>query len=188
MSPKIRRRLRLSFAVTLLYEHRLASIQPVEPEGACRIGLLNAGTMDTFADVRPMPPFKISQFRHRFERGDRCLGAWTEDRLVHFTWIQTKGRHPVLSAGRTFEVAAGQFWLYDARTAEAARGRRLYPHVLGHALTTMRDEGFDRGFIYTERDNLASRKGIGRAGFAVHRRLFALSFGARTIPLVSLRP
>lgn len=52
-------------------------------------------------------------------------------------------------------------------TAEAARGRRLYPRTLRHALRVLREHGRERAVINCDPANTASVKGIEHAGFTL---------------------
>jgi hypothetical protein len=63
------------------------------------------------------------------------------------------------------------------RTADHARGLRLYPWALTNILRVLREEGFSRAHIYTTGSNVASQRGIVRAGFSLSHTLNYVQFG-----------
>jgi hypothetical protein len=124
--------------------------------------------------------------RSRFARGDTCYVAYLCGRIAHFAWAQRSGRHWIADAGRTVDVLGGHLWIYHCLTAEWARGHRIYPAVLSHVVRTARLE-FREIWIYTTADNVASQRGILRAGFQMLGQLDAFAIGPLTIPTSSRR-
>jgi RimJ/RimL family protein N-acetyltransferase len=126
-----------------------------------------------------MPDFKIRQFLARLDHGDQCFLAWLDEELVHYSWVQTQGIHSIMPAGMKQEISPGEFWIYDCRTAELARGKHVYPFVLVSLLQEFFQKGFRKTHIYTTKDNLASQKGILRAGFQLYKTIKAISWLGR---------
>ena len=99
----------------------------------------------------------------RLAHGDELFGWQTSDRLVGFGWVTFRER----SVGPTrLNEAPGRAFLYNFHTAEAYRGRGLYPallllirHVLGRA-------GWSDFVIDVDVQNGASLSGVARGGFA----------------------
>jgi hypothetical protein len=112
-----------------------------------------------------MHPIARDDIRSRLERGDACYLAFLAGRLCHFAWVQVRGIHVIADVARSETIAPGELWIYHCRTAESARGRRVYPRVLAHILATHRERGFRSAWIYTTLDNTASQRGITAAGF-----------------------
>ncbi len=111
---------------------------------------------------------------HRWARGDRAWCFFEQGELVHVAWT----RHDdVLDL--TYELGPGSCWrlppastvIYDCYTLAQARGRGVYPR----ALRWLRRLRPGPCWIYCACDNVASQRGIERAGFmpvAVLRRWY----------------
>lgn len=126
----------------------------------------------------------MEQFSKRFKRGDLCYTAEMEGKMVHYSWVQTEGRHYIQSAGRNFRIRKGEFWIYDCFTAEKARGGGIYSFMLTHLLKEFQNEGrFTRAIIYTTCSNRASRQGIERTGFFPICKLIAIKIKDKAFPL-----
>ncbi len=147
-----------------------------EPLGDLRIERI---TREQLPLLDTLAPSARAEWEQRLDRGDRCFGAWIDDELVHFSWLQTSGTHQIIGAGMFVPVADGEFWIYDCRTSSAHRGKRIYPRTLAHVARVCFLDGARTGWIYTRSDNLASRHGVVRAGFTLERTLRALRFGKR---------
>jgi hypothetical protein len=124
-----------------------------------------------------------STARLRLDRGDRCYGAFLDGGLAHYCWVQDSGAHSVFEAGLRLAVDQGDFWIYHCRTAECARGRHLYPANLIRILKDYFLAGARAGWIYTSSGNIASQKGILRAGFQQVATLEAIRVGSRYFAL-----
>ena len=98
---------------------------------------------------------------YRLQRGDARLLCYTEDgnRLQAYGWIQSwrpfRRKFSMLAPDG---IMLGPYW-----TAPENRGRRLYGRLLQHSLHICSREKLI--LIYTSPDNIASQKGIARAGF-----------------------
>ena len=114
----------------------------------------------------------------RFQRGDVCYVVFIGDRLVHYSWVQRSGSHPIPGAGLSVPVGSGEFWIYHCRTVEHARGKGIYPATLERIVNDHFEEGYCTAWIYTTRENIASQKGILRAGFGLVATLGALRVGS----------
>lgn len=169
--------------MTFFFEHSLERIPAVESSVPCTFRELTRADLAAMTEVRTVSAEKRTQFEKRMSDGDRCFGAWVDDRLVHYIWVQTRGIHPLQNAGRTAPCPPGAFWLYDARTAADARGKRIYPFVMTEVLRSMRAQGFARCLVYTAKRNVASQRGMKRVGFEPTCRLYALAWTGRVVPL-----
>ncbi len=104
----------------------------------------------------------------RFSRGDLVWGFYDADRLIHVAW--TRYDHWL---DLTYELGPDARWplpeesvvIYDCYTLLAARGHGYYPRALA---TLVKYAPALTYWIYTVRTNLASRRGIARAGFVPH--------------------
>jgi RimJ/RimL family protein N-acetyltransferase len=128
-------------------------------------------------------PFDVNEGLKRLLRGDRCYTVCLDGRLAHYSWVQRSGSHPILEAGTSVPVIAGGFWIYHCMTAAWARGRGIYPSTLIRIVRDHFDAGCSTAWIYTARENIASQRGILRAGFGMVATLDALRVGGRYYPL-----
>jgi hypothetical protein len=128
-------------------------------------------------------PFAAKVARRRFHRGDLCYAAFLGLRLAHYSWVQCSGSHVITEAGTSVPVETSAFWIYDCRTAEWARGNRIYPATLNRIVCDHFQLGYSAGWIYTTRQNIASQRGIVRAGFHPVATLPAFRFGHMYYPL-----
>ncbi len=146
------------------------------PGAGLSLGVLEAGDLQRLREVGPL---RTEEGSKRLSRGDLCYVAYVDGRLAHYTWVQRSGLHPILEAGRREGVSPGEFWIYNCRTAEWARGRGIYPAVLTRVVREHFETGYSTAWIYTSRWNISSQKGIQRAGFGFVRSWRALRVGRR---------
>jgi hypothetical protein len=125
------------------------------------------------------------EWRQRFDRGDECYGAWIGSELVHYSWVQNQGHHAIGFAGIEVAVRPGELWIYNCRTSDAHRGRKIYPRTLQRILSDRFSAGATAAWIYAAAGNTASHGGIARAGFVHVETLRALRIGRRYRPLAS---
>lgn len=123
-------------------------------------------------------PFDAKDGPLRFQRGDACYVAFLGGRLAHYSWVQRSGSHPITEAGVSVPVGSSEFWIYHCKTVGWARGRRLYPATLERIVNDHFAEGYSTAWIYTSIENIASQKGILRAGFIQVATLRALRVGS----------
>jgi RimJ/RimL family protein N-acetyltransferase len=83
--------------------------------------------------------------------------------------------------------AARRFWIYHCRTHESAQGLGIYPFVLSAIQRDYFTRGSREGIIYTTIQNIASQRGIVKAGFRLERELRALRIGRHYFKLSAER-
>ncbi|MDI1316117.1 hypothetical protein [Flavobacterium sp.] len=64
----------------------------------------------------------------------------------------------------------------DCKTAEAFKGKSIYPYVINHIANSELKEGINEVFINVNPDNFASIRGIEKAGFKKYVHLKAKRF------------
>jgi RimJ/RimL family protein N-acetyltransferase len=141
-----------------------------------QLGTLDRSGIADFCRISSTHPALVEE---RWRAGDVCYLAYLEDRIVHHSWVKSRDVQPVMEADLRLPVKAGEFWIYHCWTAEAARGKRIYPCVLAAILQEYFALGFTCGRIYTSRKNLASQRGIQTAGFHYTSSQYALRVGSR---------
>jgi hypothetical protein len=151
------------------------------PNLSCPPGLtvtrLLPGQMPRLKEV--FSSFALSELEETQRRQSECYGAWLSGQLVHYSWVQASGSHLILEAGRHVEIKLGEFWIYDCRTSPSARGLGIYPYVLTFISHDHRRKGLGEGVIYTTEENVASQRGILKAGFHLKETLRGLRLGSR---------
>lgn len=116
-------------------------------------------------------PMELQQSAHagvyaqRLAAGHVALLLLHDDVVMHVSWIARTALR-VDELGCTLRMPADVVCVYDVVTADAWRGRGVYPAVLGW----MRRHGrelFSAGsiWIYSEKENASSRRGIEKAGY-----------------------
>lgn len=73
----------------------------------------------------------------------------------------------------TFQIPAGNRYLYDFVTLPAWRGRGIYPHLL-QAILRRESAEIERFWIIHQSLNVASERGIAKAGFQLACRVYFL--------------
>jgi hypothetical protein len=160
---------------TFLYACSAAEPMPVED---VRITTIAPEQID---DIGSVGPYERTDVRARLVRGDTCYGAWHRGELAHFSWVQTRGVHQIAPAGITVGVEPGAFWIYNCRTHAAHRGAGLYTRVIAQIAhdAFAAGGGMKMGWIYTTASNVASQRGIVKAGFVQCDTFRALHIGRR---------
>jgi RimJ/RimL family protein N-acetyltransferase len=171
LQSRLRREAALGVEHTYLYElrspHAVApvdlDVEELAPERLHHLGEIG--------------PFSGEEAMARVRRGDRCYAVWRDGELAHYSWVQLTGTHAIDAAALTVPVTPGELWIYNCRTAERYRGRGYYPSTLRTIVDRSFAEGFTRACIYAADTNVASLRGISRAGFKRIATLRALHIG-----------
>lgn len=165
---------------TFLYRHLLRSTSTVTPRTQVQLSLLSENELSSLLDVWPV---HLDEMRSRLRRGDQCYTVRVEDKIVHYSWVQSVGTHWIMPAAMSVSLRPNDLWIYHCRTAETHRGKRIYPFVLTQILADYRQLQFSNAWIYTDSKNAPSQRGIELAGFHLERRLRALEIRSSTLPL-----
>jgi GNAT superfamily N-acetyltransferase len=113
------------------------------------------------------------QIQARISSAHRPYLAWIDSEPVAYGWSaagQTRFGSPPVA----FDVPPGNRYLMDFATLPAWRGRGIYPYLLQSVLAR---EAADRFWILHHRDNVASARGIGKAGFRMAAQIHFLDRG-----------
>ena len=171
----------MSIGQTYLYRlSKTDGWSPAVQDERLKWELLSPGQVDQLADLGW---FDQREGLERLRRGDRCYTVFIDGRLAHYSWVQRSSSHPITEAGVSVPVDNGAFWIYHCQTAEWARGRGLYPSTLERIVRDCFSDGDCTAWIYTAKKNIASQKGILRAGFGLVTTLHALRVGSQYFAL-----
>jgi RimJ/RimL family protein N-acetyltransferase len=180
-AAKLNRHLGMSFGQTYLYRLSKADgWSAALHDGRRKWELLTPTQVGQLTEIGW---FDVKDGQERLRRGDRCYTVSIDGRLAHYSWVQRSASHPITEAGVSVPVGGGAFWIYHCRTAEWARGRGIYPSTLERIVSDCFAEGDCTAWIYTSKQNVASQKGIERAGFSLVTSLHSLRMGSQYFPL-----
>jgi GNAT superfamily N-acetyltransferase len=115
------------------------------------------------------------QVQARIQGVHRPYLAWIDSIPVAYGW-SAAGETRFGSPPITFTVPRGSRYLLDFATLPAWRGRGIYPRLLQAILEKERPD-IVRFWILHHRDNVASARGIERAGFRVAAEIHFLDRG-----------
>ncbi len=124
-------------------------------------------------------PTWIELFKDFLKSGDHGYYAYLDNEMVHRSWVKF-GPDSVETWGpyAPLPLQPGEAFIHFCRTSEKARGRGIYPAVLSRIVSDCRLQGIKDVFISTSLDNLASRRGVEKAGFVeIERRSMKVYFG-----------
>lgn len=143
-------------------------------------------------DARPELEFRTlacADFEQMRQRNDRfgeqarlyyeqrgistAFGVFIDGELGHISWVYTAEdyrREPY----ERFRLGGGEAEIVNCFTAEAYRGKGLYPHAIRMIAERQFLRGFDRVFMNIEPGNEASCRGILKAGLARYGRVLHL--------------
>ncbi|MGB8227273.1 MAG: hypothetical protein WCE45_10490 [Sedimentisphaerales bacterium] len=99
----------------------------------------------------------------RFDRGERCFAIIDSGEIVTYFWAQFNFRY-IDRLYLTFNLKSNQAWFYNAVTVKRARGKGNYPNIIRYMSKVLAADGFDEIFIDVEEKNLASIRGMEKAG------------------------
>jgi len=127
--------------------------------------------------LREVWPVNLNRMRHRLTRGDKCYALFIGGRIAHYQWIQTTGVHKIQRAGRRIAIKPKEFISYHVRVAEWARGHNINLYVKCQILREHQQLGYLGAWEYTTKENIASQKGIERAGWRFVEGYRAINLG-----------
>jgi len=100
----------------------------------------------------------------RFETGRRCYAAWVAEKLAAYGWVSFNEEY-ISELNLHLTLLPGEAYVWDCATLPAYRQNYLYSALLVYILGELRSEKLCRVWIGADLDNVASQRGIVRAGF-----------------------
>ncbi len=134
----------------------------VKPRVAAIFGRVESEDITAFAAA--IGPGAEVEIRRRIERGRRCYAAWVGGRLAAYGWVSFDEEF-IGELRLELELRPGEAYIWDCVTLPEFRQKHLYSALLVYIVGELRREPFCRIWIGANLDNLASQKGISRAGF-----------------------
>jgi GNAT superfamily N-acetyltransferase len=106
----------------------------------------------------------LTEITGRLETGRQCYAAWVEGQVVAYGWLSFE-HEDIGELNLRMKLLPGEAYIWDCATLPAFRGKGLYSALLVYILGNLRAQNICRVWIGADYDNLASQKGIARAGF-----------------------
>jgi len=105
-----------------------------------------------------------------FEKGDECFLVFEGKNLAHCSWVR-RGGSIGLSLNQLYRHQLGQneACIYNCETSSVYRGMHIYPAVLQYIHKQCFAQGVKKIYICCDIQNIASVRGIERAGFRRER-------------------
>lgn len=100
----------------------------------------------------------------RLESGRQCYCAWLDGQLAAYGWVSFTDED-IGELNLRMKLLAGEAYIWDCVTLPAYRQKNLYSALLAHILGELRAQQFCRAWIGADLENVASQKGMARAGF-----------------------
>ncbi len=114
-------------------------------------------------------------YESRYAAGHRAIIASLSGQPAHIAWIAT-GKLRIDELAYTWQLSEGIVCLYDCRTLEPMRGRGAYPSTLRWISDHCSAQRIIGIWIYCEPGNIASVRGIEKAGFELIGKAAAMFF------------
>lgn len=143
-------------------------------------------------EFRPLTSDDFAKMHHRTDRfGEQArlyyeqrginsaFGVFVDGELGHISWAYTAKEYEREPYER-FRLGMGDAEIVNCFTADAYRGKGLYPHAVRIIVALLLSRGFERVFMNIEPSNDASRHGILKAGLKSYGRVLHLRSPAMT--------
>ena len=104
-----------------------------------------------------------TEIKNNFDEGSRCFTILDNGKIASYCWALFDLRQ-LTEVHWDFKLRPNQTWLSNAVTVKNARGKGYYPSLFRYIAQTLKTEKFDEFFGNAEEKNIASLKGLGKAG------------------------
>jgi ribosomal protein S18 acetylase RimI-like enzyme len=140
-------------------DESLPIVNPLMPATFRRIGPESTSALASTLNVDAS-----TEILKRFENGRRCYTAWAEDKIAAYGWVSLDEEF-IGELKLRLKLLKGEAYIWDCATLPEFRQRHLYSALLVHILRELQAEGLCRVWIGADLENIASQRGIARAGF-----------------------
>lgn len=158
---------RIWFAVTgWFFENRSMFIMKLRPavaselDAALAIKELAESEIDQMLKVMYL---NRADILNRLTECQRCFAVLDGQKICTYFWVQF-GVKKLDELHLQFNLKPNQAWFYNAVTVKGMRGRGYYPNIIYYMVKTLGAEEFDEFFIDVEERNIASIRGMQKAG------------------------
>jgi GNAT superfamily N-acetyltransferase len=128
------------------------------------------------ADFRPVTPdvapalassigsIYLTEINKRLQSERQCYAAWVDGHVAAYGWVSFV-EEEIGELNLRIKLVPGEAYIWDCATLPAFREKRLYSALLIYILGELRAQNLCRAWIGADHDNIASQKGMARAGF-----------------------
>jgi RimJ/RimL family protein N-acetyltransferase len=121
-------------------------------------------TDEELAALRGSADFAAQARRFDEFRLNAAYAVNVDGRLAHVAWMLTRDEASLAGAARHLPLDDASVEITHCHTAEAFRGRGIYPRAIRALAAIARERGAERVYMATGADNVASQRGIEKAG------------------------
>jgi len=100
----------------------------------------------------------------RFDTGRRCYTAWVDGELAAYGWVSFD-EELIGELSLRLRLLPGEAYIWDCATVPGFRQNHLFSALLVYMVRELRAEPLCRVWIGANLENIASQRGIARAGF-----------------------
>ena len=100
----------------------------------------------------------------RLQSGRQCYAALVDGKLAAYGWVSLEAED-IGELNLRVKLLAGEAYIWDCATLPAYREKHLYSALLAYILGELRSEQLCRVWIGADLENVASQRGMARAGF-----------------------
>ncbi len=145
---------------TSRYILRLKLESAIVPDSKLDIREFTTDDTDKLLDVMYISRADLEK---RFADKERCFVALCNGRIVSYFWAQF-GLKNLDELHLKLNLPPNEAWMYNAVTIKTARGRGLYPNIIGYMARVLLQSGVDESFIDVDPENRSSIRGLVKAG------------------------
>ncbi len=120
--------------------------------------------LERILDFRPQGTYE--NIKKLYNEGENVYLVFNNDLCIHHSLTFLNDTDEKVQKGHIV-VPANTAWIHYCNTADAHRGKGIYPYVINYIAKALAasGKGMDRIIIDTEQKNIPSQKGIIKAGF-----------------------
>jgi RimJ/RimL family protein N-acetyltransferase len=132
-----------------------------EADSSLQIRELSKHDVDSMLRVMYLSRAAIN---NRFDQGERCFAVVDGGEIGSYMWLRF-GTVRMSELYLVVKLRPNQAWFINAVTVKRIRGRGYYPNLYRYIVKTLEAEGFDEFFGHVEERNIASIRGLEKAGY-----------------------
>jgi hypothetical protein len=114
--------------------------------------------------VSAIEPGTATEFIKRLESGRRCYTARVDGQLAAYGWVSFTDED-IGELNLRIKLLVGEAYIWDCVTLPAYRNQHLYSALLAFIVGELHARSYCRAWIGADLENVASQKGMARAGF-----------------------
>lgn len=157
----------------MFYEDNLNNLPYITSKIDVKIRLLDISDIDRITEVKKM---SIKILEERLRNGDKCFVTENGARLLSYHRLQSKGSHFIQQTGKFEKLTKKEAVIYHVRVHKDFRGNKMNVFVYLEILRYGKNSKMNRLWIYTNKENIANRKGLEKLGFEEYKNTLSLKF------------